>query len=500
MKSSLVLIAALSCVGAYNPNKPYPQDFDDNYNVLKYTGNAGPYSNRRGVGISRDPPSGCVVDQAIILMRHGARHASPGKADDFEESLSKLNAKKGKFTGDLAFYNSWVPFDEPSSGWLGEESTIGPYNGLHEGYYSGMMYAERYGDLVDLEGMTPVFASGALRVVDTARRFIEGFFGYNATQAALNIIPETTDQGANSLTPTCQNSSITEGPCKSKRDYKPFRDLAQDWNQQYGVKLTYKDIRTLMEMAAYELNVRGRSPWISVFPSDAWVAFEHHLSAKFWCADGPGSPDALARGTNFINASRTMLLEGPEQGEPLVVNFSHDTDIAPVQAALGLDPSPQFNDSKIQSHPGYHVADVVPQGGRIIFERLTCASSADIPGEEYVNEYPLGFNNTVANITNSSAPNSTQPQHFVRVVVNEAVVPLDDCMSGPGLSCPLNDYNEYINSRISGREFSKVCNLTSEVPSHLTFWWDYNATTSLNRINETIPYQGKLLNYLGQPI
>lgn len=499
MRLAYTLVTGLSLVASYGPNVPYAQTFDDNYNVLKYTGNAGPYSDRRGVGVSRDPPVGCAVDQAVILMRHGARHPTSGKAEDFADSLSKLNKRRGSFTGNLEFYNSWVMFDSPDSGWLGEETTVGPYSGLHHGYYSGVLLAERYGELVDLESITPVFASGALRVVDTARRFIEGFFAYNASQAALNIIPETADQGANSLKPKCYNSSITEGKCKSKRDYVPFRRVADEWNKRYDIDVTYKDVRNLMEMAAYELNVRGRSPWISAFPSDAWVAFEHHLSAKFWCSDGPGSPDALARGTNFLNASRVMLLQGPELGEPLVVNFSHDTDIAPVQAALGLDPSPQFNDSQIQTDPGYHVADVVPQGGRIIFERLACIPTMDAGGQ-YVSEYPLSFNDTIANITNSTGLNDTQADYFVRVVVNEAVAPLDNCMTGPGLSCPLNDYTDYVDSRISGREFSEVCNLTNDVPSYLSFWWNYNTTTSLNKMNETVPFQGKLVNYLGQLI
>lgn len=499
---SAVLLA--SVVAAYGPNVPYSQTFEDNYNTLKFTGNAGPYSDRRGLGIARDPPEGCAVDSVWLYMRHGERYPSASATKSQVKSLDKVLAKKQDLSGPLEFAKTWVPYAWNGNPWLETESTVGPYSGLHSGYLAGLYYTERYGHLWNPEVITPLFASGSERIVDTARRFIEGFFGYNTSSAALNIIPENAGQGANTLVPVCSNTSIGESPCTtaSKRDYKPFRDIAAKWNKDYGLQLEWSDIPNLCEMAAYELNVRGRSPWVAAFPSDVWVAYEHYLSAGFWCETGPGSPEALARGNNLLNASRTLLLQGSD-GLPLSLNFAHDTDIAPFQAALGLDPAPLFNDSKIQTDSGYRLSDIIPQGGRVILERLACKADSNSTLSE---KYPLGFNNSLtykdANV--SYAKNATVGgngvDYYVRVVVNEAVAPLDECMSGPGLSCPLQEYSDYVDKRIAGKEFSQVCNLTEGAPKYLDFYWNYNTTQDLNTINKTIAYQAYQLNWLGQAI
>lgn len=65
----------------------------------------------------------------------------------------------------------------------------------------------------------PVSTSGSERVADTARRFVEGFFGYYFSAAVINIVPEVTSQRAHSLVPLCNNASIpeeTESACSSK--------------------------------------------------------------------------------------------------------------------------------------------------------------------------------------------------------------------------------------------------------------------------------------------
>lgn len=71
---------------------------------------------------------------------------------------------------------------------------------------------------------------------------------------------------------------------------------------------------------------------------------------------------------------------------------------------------------------------------------------------------------------------------YIRYVVNDAVIPLESCSSGPGFSCEAQDFYEYAEKRVAGQDFFKVCN-TSSVSNvtELTFFWDwpkvnYNAT------------------------
>ena len=78
---------------------------------------------------------------------------------------------------------------------------------------------------------------------------------------------------------------------------------------------------------------------------------------------------------------------------------------------------------------------------------------------------------------------------FVRVVLNEAVIPYQDCQDGPGYSCSLDTYTKMVKHDLPN--FIKECKVNSTVPQHLSFFWDYNTTTDLNNQEaKYIPYQG----------
>jgi acid phosphatase len=79
---------------------------------------------------------------------------------------------------------------------------------------------------------------------------------------------------------------------------------------------------------------------------------------------------------------------------------------------------------------------------------------------------------------------------YVRVVLNEAVVPFDSCQSGPGFSCSLHNYTSLMGSILPN--FIETCKIPASYPQYLKFWWDYNTTTSLNYQNGSIGYQGAL--------
>lgn len=79
-------------------------------------------------------------------------------------------------------------------------------------------------------------------------------------------------------------------------------------------------------------------------------------------------------------------------------------------------------------------SQLMPMGGRVIFERLTCPS-----------------------VWSTS---STSSEHFIRINVNDGIMPLTNCTSGPGQSCPLPEFAEFIRRR--GAElgdFEDVCGI-----------------------------------------
>lgn len=262
-RSSLVACLAAT-VSAYDIGlKHYSQESRDGFNVLKHVGGDGPYVQRDSYGISRDPPVSCSVDQVIMIKRHGERYPEIETGAEFEELLEALYSTNITFTNELAFLNEWTYF-VPDDCYLEAETTTGHYAGLSDAYNQGADYANRYGHL--LEGyngsVVPIFTSGYERVINTARKFSEGFFGYNySTSAALNIISESATQGADSLTPIC-NSEKDLTTCGaltnnfSMFDFPQFDLAAARINSQTGLNLTGEYVFGLMRKCCpYSLSI-----------------------------------------------------------------------------------------------------------------------------------------------------------------------------------------------------------------------------------------------------
>lgn len=78
----------------------------------------------------------------------------------------------------------------------------------------------------------------------------EGFFGWNYTDSVtLNVISESADMGANSLTPMCPEDHLTQ-TCKSlSQDLLAFHVAADRLNKQnLGLELNSTDVYQLMCM------------------------------------------------------------------------------------------------------------------------------------------------------------------------------------------------------------------------------------------------------------
>lgn len=84
----------------------------------------------------------------------------------------------------------------------------------------------------------------------------------------------------------------------------------------------------------------------------------------------------------------------------------------------------------------------MPMGGRITLERLACPSSS----------------NSIGN----NGP-------FIRVNINDGIVPLPYCQSGPGKSCPLSQFVDFVQRRRAEvGEFGDVCGLDGDA-GHISF-------------------------------
>ena len=96
-------------------------------------------------------------------------------------------------------------------------------------------------------------------------------------------------------------------------------------------------------------------------------------------------------------------------------------------------------------------------GGRIIFERLSC----EVPPACWSNA-PFYPNHIYC---------QPQPDEvYVRVNVNVVIVAISKCNSGPGSSCPFEDFLELVRKRgLEIEDFRSICGLGEDAPERITF-------------------------------
>ena len=146
--------------------------------------------------------------------------------------------------------------------------------------HSTRVLRTRYEHLIPIWGNTTRFwSASSSRDVATARYFADGFFGREwdvQRRAELQIIPETADLGADTLTPgsTCLNYRMDE---TNGRD-QGYSALAE-WQKVYvgpikkrlenmksSLRFTPIEVYSMMEMCGFEMLVRdGISPWCNMF-------------------------------------------------------------------------------------------------------------------------------------------------------------------------------------------------------------------------------------------
>ena len=244
------------------------------------------------------------------------------------ELLERINALNGPLNGSLSFLNHWSYFTDNPTRDFGQLTTTGPYAGTLGAFMTGVRLRTRYADLISQNSTTRFWASDSQRVIETARLFAHGFFGLEWEQrktAELHIVPETFDQGADTLTPgdTCLAylEDKTRGHdfganmlARFQESYIPeiARRLIKE-NPALG-KLDNMEVYSMQEMCGFEIMVRGSSPWCGVFTEKDWENFAYARDLVHYYRAGPGNPYAGAMGWLWLNATANLLQAGPTSG------------------------------------------------------------------------------------------------------------------------------------------------------------------------------------------
>ena len=263
---------------------------------------------------------------------------------------------------------------------------------------------------------------------------------------SLQTISEAESAGANTLSAhhSCPawDDDVNDDILK-KYDTKYLSGIAKRLNKENkGLNLTSSDANTFFAWCAYEINARGYSDICNIFTKDELVRFSYGQDLETYYQTGPGYDMIRSVGANLFNASVKLLKESEVQDQKVWLSFTHDTDILNYLTTIGIiDDQNNLTAEHVPFMENtFHRSWYVPQGARVYTEKFQCSNDT-----------------------------------YVRYVINDAVVPIETCSTGPGFSCEINDFYGYAEKRVAGTDFLKVCNVSSVSNStELTFFWDWN--------------------------
>ncbi|KUJ11549.1 phosphoglycerate mutase-like protein [Mollisia scopiformis] len=404
-------------------------------------GNYAPYFSVPST-ISADTPAGCSISFVNLLSRHGARFPTTSKTTEYEELFEQIHANTTSYSAEYDFIKNYT-YD------LGANDLTA--FGQQEMIHSGIKFYERYKTLTTL--YTPFFRSSSDdRVVESAQNFSQGFH-----QARGSIDPNypypilliSEDDG--------QNNTLYAQLCTNYED-GPDSDIANDaedtWRDVWisevktrvndnliDASLSKSQIIYLMDQCPFNTiaNVNGTiSSFCGLFNEMEWENYNYYRSLSKWYADLQGNPlgptqgvgfaaELIARMTNNRNYvtdansytsinhtldyfSTTFPL-GPDLVHPLYADFSHDDDLGSIFAALGLyNSTANLSNITLETTTqtnGYSAGWTVPFAARAYFEKMVCLSEVE---------------------------------ELVRVVINDRVVPLQNCDADSLGRCTLSKF------------------------------------------------------------
>lgn len=420
----------------------------ESYNYVRFLGGSGPYVQHPGFGISTDVPEQCQLEQVHLMSRHGERYPSTKVGTKLEAIMDKVKAYNQTFKGELAFFNDYKYF-VPNKNLYEKETTPanseGTYAGVSNALRHGYTFRAKYKSLFNATTeKLNVFTSNSGRVHETAKYFARGFLGddYSDKAASYHILAENLTLGANSLTPrkaclTYNDSSNDDIIAKYDTSYLDTA-RARILKDNKGLNLTGSDIEDLFSWCAFETNVKGSSKVCDLFTNEEFIRYSYSVDIDNYYSHGPGYNISTVMAAPYLNAT-TALLNEENPKFKILLAFSHDTDLEIHIAGLGLvSPDQPLPVDRVPFPSPYSHVQIVPQGARLITEKFRCGSES-----------------------------------YVRIILNDAVIPLKNCQNGPGFSCKLSDYTKYINGRLSGIDYKEQCQIGS-APAEVSFLWDYS--------------------------
>jgi broad specificity phosphatase PhoE len=428
-----------------NPLQPKDHSQGYQFDPLLHLPGTSPYFDAVGFGLEHKAPTGCNVTAASYIVRHGAIYANDKEYEEYiKPFLFKLEQHRQGWSGPLCFLEKWQsPILEDKL----EELTP---SGAEDAKKVGKHLLDRYPDLVP--HTLRVLADKKSRTYDTATNLTRAF--PHAENIEVVRVTQNANGSMESLIPhkSCNNFSKEPGT----KEQHTFIDI-------YGASVSKrlapftpfllepKDVVGMQSICGYESAILGkRSKLCSVFTDAEWMAYEYAWDLKYAYMVGPLNPLSPYLGFPWLQAQSELFThidkhDTPGDGWPdaqrFFLSFTH-REVPPfVATALGLfnsssDAAEQFPTDHINWTRAWKMSDLIPFLGHVGMEKMTCERSG-----------PL-----------SDGGEQEGQKVFVRFIANTAPRPLPDCQSGPGASCPFDEFRSIIGKGAKSHEdFHRVC-------------------------------------------
>ncbi|OBT65129.1 hypothetical protein VE03_04756 [Pseudogymnoascus sp. 23342-1-I1] len=400
-----------------------------------YLGGSSPWFPGPDVhNIPYQTPAECSVDMVAFTSRHGSRYPDPGSYSGWVALQSKIqSAPSFKAHGPLSFISTWKPALRNPDLELSQIS-LGGYKELYDmGYTYRTRYPQLYSENQTFVAWANMYQAYQPRVIDSARLFVRGYVGPNATTLGSVYVLNNTDQRA------VANSLAPSDLCPMYHDNSGGIN-ATIWNNIYlpavaarlnalttphgALNFTASDVSQFPVLCGFESQITGTtSPFCALFTKDELRSFEYAQDIRYYYGTGPGAVKNDTFMLPFLSAVIERFVDGPDKEyksnssapyrlSPLIATFTNDGQINQLASSIGVfDDEPPLPPTHIPHGQKYIASHFVTMRGTITFERLTCGGA----GEPYV-----------------------------RILLNDAVYPIVGCDSGPGRSCPLVQYQKIV--------------------------------------------------------
>ncbi|KAG9244670.1 histidine phosphatase superfamily [Calycina marina] len=397
--------------------------------------------------ISNAEPPFCSITFVQSLNRHGARDPTASKTAKYSATVAQIHSNTTSYGPGFEFIESYqytLGADQLTS--FGQQEMIN----------SGFKFFQRYQQLAT--NNTPFFrSSGENRVVMSAENFIQGYhaakviaLGDDTSSYKPLVLSE--EKGV--------NNTLDQSECTNFENDDYYASFAVDaqaaWLSVFAPNITARlnenlqgagltDNQTIYMMDLCPFNTIAShvgviSEWCTLFTPNEWKSYSYYNTLGKYYGYGDGNPLGPTQGVGFANELIARLTNKPvvdrtstnstidalettfPLGLPMYADFSHGSDMTAMFSALGL-----YNDtSPLSTHTiqdtdetnGYSASYTIPFAARAYIEKMTCL---------------------------------IQPYELVRVILNDRVVPLQNCGADSLGRCKLDAFVDSLSfARSSG--------------------------------------------------